>query len=182
MIEMSPTGIKIVAQGNKTPELTGTTQLCTYLVTASGTASFTGGSGWSGNGSHRLLVNLSTANTVTVDTKTYNIYDSNFTHFYVIYITPTSLPAASPIAGLLNKKFQLAMALPYNITGSATGSTPRLQAYDILTARVVKGSPSYIEFQATDALNLDSLTPRAQSSIQFSWQVHTYYYKNYTYT
>jgi len=177
VIEMSPTGIKIKAQGNKTPELTGTTQLCTYLVTASGTISFTGSSG-----SYKQIVNLSTANTVTVAGASYNIYDSNFTHFYVIYITPTSLPAGSPIAGLLNKKFQLAMALPYSIAGSSTGSTPRLQTYDILTARVVKGSPSYVEFQATDALNLHDVNPIAKSSIQFDWQVHTYYYKNYTYT
>jgi hypothetical protein len=173
MIDISPTGIKIVAQGQQVPELTGTSQLATYLTTASGTCTFTAGSG-----SYRQVTNLSSS-TVTIAGKSYNTYQSNFTHFYVIYITPTSLPTGSPISALLNKKFQLCMALPYQVETNSTSL--RFNKYDILTARIVPGSPSYVEFQAYDALNLHTLNPVAQSSISFNWTAHTYYYKNYTY-
>jgi len=174
MIDISSSGIKIVAEGQQIPELTGTTQLATYLTTASGNCTFTAGSG----NSYRQVINLSSS-PVTIAGKSYNIYQSNFTHFYVIYITPTSLPTNSSISVLLNKKFQLCMALPYLVEKDPNGY--KFTKYDILTARIVPGSPSYVEFQAYDALNLHSLNPVAQSSISFSWTAHTYYYKNYTY-
>jgi hypothetical protein len=89
------------------------------------------------------------------------------------------LPAGSPISALLNKKFQLSMALPYQVTNRT--DSLKLSKYDILTGRIIYGAPSYIEFQAYDALNLHSVNPIAQSSISFSWTAHTYYYKSYTY-
>jgi hypothetical protein len=173
MIDISSTGIRVQAQGNTVPELTGNTQLTTYLTTASGSCTFTGNSG-----SYRQIINLSSS-TVSIIGKSYNTYQSNFTHFYVIYITPTNLPTGSPLMPLLNKKFQLCMPIPYQVANSTT--TYRLDKFDVLTGRLVYGSPSYIEFQAYDATNLDSLNPIAQSSISFNWQVHTYYYKNYIY-
>lgn len=173
MIDISTSGITVQAQGNIVPELTGSSQLTTYLTTASGSCTFTAGSG-----SYRQVINLSSS-TVTIAGLNYNTYQSNFTHFYVIYITPTSLPAGSPISALLNKKFQLCMALPYQVT-NRTGSL-NLSKYDILTGKIVYGAPSYVEFQAYDALNLHSVNPIAQSSISFNWTAHTYYYKSYTY-
>jgi hypothetical protein len=173
MIDISPTGIRIQAQGNVVPELTGTSQLCTYLTTASGSCTFTAGSG-----SYRQTANLSSS-TVSIAGRSYNTYQSNFTHIYVVYITPTSLPAESPISALLNKKFQLASALPYQITQNTQYAS--FDKFDVLTARLIYGSPSYIEFQAYDATNVDGLNPVAQSSISFNWQVYTYYYKNHIY-